>query len=151
VLPGGPGLSGIATADSIVKWLPESIHKRYRLLFMDVRGTGHSGALDCGYSVSLSAEPVSALYPATSLDAVTAIGQRLEACAGPNKLPPATPFMYSSQQTVRDIEAIRKSLGWETVAVYGASYGAELAQSYTQLIRQRLPCACLTSRYAPWP
>lgn len=38
--------------------------------------------------------------------------------------------MYSSTQTVADIEAIREAVGVERLAVYGTSYGTELAQAY---------------------
>ncbi|HZO61734.1 MAG TPA: alpha/beta fold hydrolase [Gaiellaceae bacterium] len=85
----------------------------YTLVAYDDRGTGDSGLLDC---------------PATQA-AVTADQQRAANTACGASIGQAASF-YSTAQHAEDLEAVRQSLGFDKIALYGVSYGTKLAMAY---------------------
>src|SRR5437868_10839826 len=91
-LSGGPGQPSVAFADSFRASLAPALAHR-RLVLLDQRGTGASGALRC--------PPLQALG---SLDVVNT--RIVESCA--NALGPARQF-YSTTDSVADIEALRQA------------------------------------------
>jgi pimeloyl-ACP methyl ester carboxylesterase len=116
LIAGGPGqgsahVLGLGTpqADS----LDQALFPGYALIAYDDRGTGDSGLLDCP-----------ALQSATTSDAENA---QVGPCAA--ALGPARDF-YSTANHVADLEAVRQSLGFDKVALYGTSYGTKLAVAY---------------------
>ncbi|HEU4978455.1 MAG TPA: alpha/beta fold hydrolase [Solirubrobacteraceae bacterium] len=114
-LSGGPGQQGVAYADSFA----ESLHPalaRYRLVVVDQRGTGLSGALSCPN-----------LQPLGSLDPIEP--QAVAACAA--RLGPRRAF-YTTTDTVQDLEALRIALGVPKLALMGISYGTHVALQYAR-------------------
>jgi pimeloyl-ACP methyl ester carboxylesterase len=100
-LPGGPGDSGRAYFERrLARFAP--LRRTHDLVFIDPRGTGESGALDCG-------------------DAAT--------CA--ERLGPAR-SLYTSRDIADDVDVVRAALGAETLTLYGISYGTWLAQTYAR-------------------
>jgi pimeloyl-ACP methyl ester carboxylesterase len=112
VLAGGPGQSA---TDAFGGSALSVLHPAYRhrdLIIFDQRGTGRSGLLRCR-----------ALERANLLDAGTAAGR----CAG--RLGPRRAF-YTSRDSAEDIEAIRVALDYESIALFGTSYGTKVALGY---------------------
>ena len=113
-LEGGPG--GAATQSAIrVNEIFARVGKHRDLVMVDQRGTGGSQALSC---------PVRNVR-ARDAAAVTAY---LRSCS--QQLVRARPDTTSA--AADDLEAVRRALGYGKVDVYGASYGATLAQVYLE-------------------
>jgi pimeloyl-ACP methyl ester carboxylesterase len=114
-LSGGPGQPSLAFADSFRLSLAPALRHR-RLVLIDQRGTGRSGALSCA-----------ALQKLGTLDPVNT--RLVEACA--QKLGPARRF-YSTTDSVQDIEAVRQAIGAPKLEVMGVSYGTYVAAQYAR-------------------
>jgi pimeloyl-ACP methyl ester carboxylesterase len=117
VLAGGPGEAG-----SDVLPLLGTAFKRVRptrdIVFIDQRGTGLSGRLECksglDEDVQLSDDEVDA---------------ELKRCIAASKAPFAA---YTTANAARDIEAVRRALGYGKINVWGGSYGTRLGQVYAR-------------------
>jgi pimeloyl-ACP methyl ester carboxylesterase len=108
-LAGGPGQAALpfaATASQIVA----PALKTDDLVVFDQRGTGDSGPLKCS---SLN-------DPAPASKVIPACAQEIGASRG----------FYTTADTVADIEAIRKALGYSKLFLYGISYGTYVALRY---------------------
>jgi pimeloyl-ACP methyl ester carboxylesterase len=116
VLAGGPGEAG-----SDVLQLLLTAFRRTRatrdIVFIDQRGTGLSGKLDC------ESRPGD-----ETLDEAAADGA-VRACIAAAKAPFAA---YTTANAARDIEQVRRALGYGKVNVWGGSYGTRLGQAYAR-------------------
>jgi pimeloyl-ACP methyl ester carboxylesterase len=117
VLAGGPGEAG-----SDVLPLLATAFKRVRptrdIVFIDQRGTGLSGKLDCPSDVDEDAKLGDA-----------EIDTALRRCIAASKVPFAA---YTTAAAARDIDAVRRALGYDKVNLWGGSYGTRLAQAYAR-------------------
>jgi pimeloyl-ACP methyl ester carboxylesterase len=114
MLAGGPGQ---ASAQAFALGAGQSFWRYffpdYTLVAFDYRGTGLSGRLTC-----------------PSIDGVLSpTGQQVAACAG--RIGSRRGFFRTSDD-VSDIEAVRKALGFERIALWGVSYGTEPAIDYAR-------------------
>jgi pimeloyl-ACP methyl ester carboxylesterase len=116
VLAGGPGEAG-----SDVLPLLAGAFKRVRatrdIVFIDQRGTGLSGKLDCPSS------PEDERMSDAQAEAA------LRECIARAKTPFAA---YTTAAAARDVEQVRRALGYGKVNVWGGSYGTRLAQAYAR-------------------
>jgi pimeloyl-ACP methyl ester carboxylesterase len=119
-LSGGPGQSSVSAADSFAYSLAPAL-KRYRLVVLDQRGTGQSGALSC--PVIQREDGLAPVVP-----------QELADCA--DRIGPRRAF-YSTVDSARDLEDVRRALGVRRIALMGVSYGTFLAQQYARLYPAR--------------
>ncbi len=116
-LSGGPGQPGVPFADRLTdRRLPE-LAKDYRWAFIDERGTGEFGGLNC---TTLQEQVGSSDIAVPTPDAV-------RQCA--NQLGDAAPF-YGTDQTVADLDQFRQALGVSKMVVDGVSYGTFVAERY---------------------
>jgi pimeloyl-ACP methyl ester carboxylesterase len=114
-LTGGPGQPAVRYAERILERAGVAL-ARVRLVLLDQRGTG-VGALRCP---QLQAEMGSSdLYP-PSRAAVAGCARAI----GPRRR------FFGTDQTVEDIELLRRALGATRLALDGASYGAFVAERY---------------------
>ena len=117
-LAGGPG----DASTSFFAWLPglyADVHARHDIVLVDQRGTGESNPL------TMPPLPdTSGLSPAET-DATLASWAR-DGLA----VLDADPRMYTSAVAADDLDAVRAALGYDTIDLYGTSYGGELAQYY---------------------
>lgn len=117
VLAGGPGEAG-----SDVLPLLSTAFKRVRatrdIVFIDQRGTGLSGKLECPSDLDEDAQ-------LSDLEADAA----LRRCIAASKAPFAA---YTTAAAARDIDAVRRALGFERINLWGGSYGTRLAQAYAR-------------------
>ena len=124
---GGPGYGSIGSAHSYVD-LFGGLLRRRELVLVDMRGTGHSEAIDC---------------PA------------LQRGAGPDGSPTASCARqlgprfgsYRTAAAADDLDSVREALGLETIDLYGDSYGTYLAQSYAFRHGDTLEALVLDSAY----
>jgi pimeloyl-ACP methyl ester carboxylesterase len=112
VLAGGPGQSATVTFEGDGIGQLYGAFRNRDLIVYDQRGTGRSGLLRCRR-----------LERANLLNAGRAAGD----CA--NRLGPRRAF-YTSQDSAEDIEAIRRELGVQRIALFGTSYGTKVALAY---------------------
>ncbi|MGA3362290.1 MAG: alpha/beta fold hydrolase [Solirubrobacteraceae bacterium] len=109
-LAGGPGQSAIPFAEDDAQIVAPALTTDDLIVF-DQRGTGYSGPLKCAALDSLT-QPASVVIPACAME----VG--------------ATRGLYTTDDTVADIEAIRKALGYTKLILYGTSYGTKVALRY---------------------
>jgi pimeloyl-ACP methyl ester carboxylesterase len=111
-LAGGPG--GAATefaADAAAIWRGVNLH--HDILLVDQRGTGGSHPLECPGSPPPATRKALRPYVASCL-------RRLH----------DDPLQYGTIAAADDLDAVRRALGYESLDLYGSSYGATLAQEF---------------------
>ena len=131
VITGGPGYSGIASADSYTDYYAQAITDAYDIVFMDQRGTGLSEPIQCvraaaAYYQSDARPDVAAQRDQAAKDAETFAKD----CVAESGVDPADLPYYATRQEVEDLEAVRDYLGVETMQLYGESYGTQYVQTY---------------------
>jgi pimeloyl-ACP methyl ester carboxylesterase len=131
-LAGGPGQSSVPLASSFADSLAPAL-RRYRLVVLDQRGTGASGAFVCPTVQRL--RPLDAYRP----DAVAACA----AAIGPRRA------FYSTADSVLDLDALRARLGAEKIALMGVSYGTHVALQYARAFPARVDRLILDSIVGP--
>jgi pimeloyl-ACP methyl ester carboxylesterase len=114
-LAGGPGQPSVPFAGSFRASLAPALAHR-RLVVLDQRGTGASGALSC--------------RPLQELGTLDVVNTRLvESCA--NALGPRRQ-LYSTTDSVADIDAVRQAIGAPKLELMGVSYGTYVAVQYAR-------------------
>jgi pimeloyl-ACP methyl ester carboxylesterase len=116
LLGGGPGGSSTKAAglDGAGTFL-QQVFPGYDLVAYDDRGTGRSDPLACPGLVAAVTAP-----PAEGARLAAACGRRL----GTRRV------FYSTQANADDIDAVRRALGVDRVALFGSSYGTRHALAY---------------------
>jgi pimeloyl-ACP methyl ester carboxylesterase len=116
LIAGGPGQGSahtFALGSQSAAALYRFLFPGYTLVAYDDRGTGSSGLLDCP----------------TLQTANTADSERAAATACADAIGPQRAF-YSTADHAEDLEAVRQTLGFDRVALWGVSYGTKLALAY---------------------
>jgi pimeloyl-ACP methyl ester carboxylesterase len=131
-LAGGPGQSALDFAESFTVSLEPAL-RRYRLVVLDQRGTGESGALVCP-----------AVQALRTLDSI-----RPEAVAACAAGVGAARTFYSTADTVQDLDALRVRLGAPKIALMGVSYGTHVALSYARAFPGQVDKLILDSIVGP--
>lgn len=130
VAVGGPGASGLSSADSYVASYSDALRDAFDIVFFDQRGIGKSGGFNCPDEVAAYYQTDGrAQTPAQERAITTAAKTFVEDCM--KHLPPASdlPF-YGTRQAVEDLEAFRTAMGEDKLWLYGESYGTQFAQWY---------------------
>ncbi len=119
LLAGGPGQ---ASTEAFIPLLPafERIHRQRDLVLIDQRGTGRLSPLSCE-------EVEDTGYDLDTGVALSALRQCLEAIGDA-----ADPSLYTTAASVRDLDMVRRRLGYDAINLYGISYGTRLAQLYAR-------------------
>ena len=112
-LAGGPGQGASSVTEGFNRDTAGDIGAR-DLIVVDQRGTGKSGALDCAALERPSDAP---------------IDERTARCA--EELGPAR-HLYTTADTVEDLEAVRAALEIPRITLLGVSYGTKVALAYAQ-------------------
>ncbi len=139
LLAGGPGQ---ASTEAFVPLISDLDRIRFKrdLVLVDQRGTGQSNGLRCptppraeGY---ISGQNV-------SLDQQV---DELQACLRQLK---GDPHFYTTEIATRDLEDVRKALGYGQINLLGVSYGTRAALAYLQLFPQNVRSVVLDSVVPP--
>ena len=131
VITGGPGSSGVASADSYTSYFPASIPAHFDIVFLDQRGVGMSKPLSCpSATAAYYATDVPDGVAATDVAAGAAAKTYVTACLAETHADVADLPFYSTRQAVEDLEAIREYLGAPSIHLYGESYGTQYVQTY---------------------
>ena len=131
VLAGGPGQSATRgfSHDAIQQVFGRVLRDR-DVVVLDQRGTGGSGALSC---------------PSLQRQSSLELSEAAARCA--TLLGSARAF-YTTANSVADIEAVRRALGYERIALFGVSYGTVVAQQYAEAYPARVERLVLDSAVA---
>ena len=121
LLAGGPGQSALEAYPVLIPAL-KRIHEDRDIILVDQRGTGESNPLRC-----LTDEDENL----TNAQAQA----KLKAC--PATLD-ADPRLYTTEIAMTDLDAVRAALGYETINIYGASYGTRAALTYLRMFPERV-------------
>ena len=132
MLAGGPGQSAIETFPTMIA-LMSQIHQDRDIVLVDQRGTGKSNPLRC-----LDSED-------ESLDTEQTL-EKLKAC--PASLDAELRF-YTTEIAMTDLDAVRAGLGYETINIYGASYGTRAALTYLRMFPKHVRTVTLDAVVDP--
>ncbi len=117
-IAGGPGQS---TISFYAGWYPafERVRQNRDILLIDQRGTGDSAAMVC----DIEEDVIDGAFSAERTRELTQ--ECLDAL-------PHDPRFFTTSAAVRDLEALRLALGYDTLNVYGISYGTRVAQHFAR-------------------
>jgi pimeloyl-ACP methyl ester carboxylesterase len=125
-LAGGPG-QGAASLASRLQPMLAGVQRERDIVLVDQRGTGRSGPLDCEDE---------------GRDTLTELAEteeqslaRLRRCL--EKLD-ADPRLYTTSIAMDDLDEVRAHLGYETINLYGVSYGTRAALAYLRQHERRV-------------
>src|SRR5439155_7086978 len=102
LVAGGPGEAATSIFD-LHSALWRSLFPGYTVAAYDDRGTGDSGALSCAGAKA---------------------ARQCSAAIGPRRV------FYGTRENVEDMEAVRRALGVDRIALFGISYGTKQALAY---------------------
>lgn len=124
---GGPGASGLASADSYLSSFDESLTQYMDIVFVDQRGTGPNHGLTCPVAQArFDAADVSITDPETAKSTARTY---VTDCIAELDRSDILPFV-ASDQAIRDAEAFRRAIGAPKVWLYGESYGTQFVQAF---------------------
>jgi len=119
ILAGGPGLSATSFYASAAPLFART-RRSHDLILVDQRGTGRSNPLNCQYEEQQ-------IWDAGEEETARA----MRACR--TELEKTHDLaQYTTSVAVRDLEAVRKALGYARIGLYGSSYGTRVAQHYAR-------------------
>jgi pimeloyl-ACP methyl ester carboxylesterase len=124
---GGPGGSGLASAESYLSAFEPDIQSRLDIVMFDQRGVGAEHGLRCPLAQSVFEISQASLADEPGL--LTAVQTYVQDCRSELSRPDILPFV-STSQAIRDVEMFRQAIGAPKVWFYGESYGTQFAQSY---------------------
>ncbi len=111
-LAGGPGQATLPLDEFIAQAIAPALNSRDLLLF-DQRGTGASDPLSCSaFEEPIGHRTLAHVFEQCALDIGPARGA------------------FTTQESVEDIEALRRAAGYEKLVLYGTSYGTKVALEY---------------------
>ena len=121
VATGGPGSSGILSADSYLASYSQKLLDRYDIVFFDQRGIGRSGGLECPRATAAARMDTQELQPVTIAF--------VNACTAELTSTRLLPYVGTTQ-AVEDLADFRTALGAPDIRIFGESYGTQYAQTY---------------------
>ena len=125
VLAGGPGASAISFYVSVAEAFAR-IHRDRDIVLLDQRGTGASNLLECAQDEEALARASEAEIAASTRRCLAQLSQRADV------------RYYTTSLAVDDLERVRSTLGYQSINLYGASYGTRVAQQYLRRFPARV-------------
>lgn len=150
---GGPGVPASAMAASVRGWLMDPLIERFDVVSWDPRGTGVSGgAVDCieddeydRYFGSSDITPDDDDERQALIDLAQDFAAACEESGGE-----LLPYL-GTNNSARDMDAIRQALGEEQASFLGYSYGSELGAVWATLFPDTVRAAVLDGAAHPDP
>jgi pimeloyl-ACP methyl ester carboxylesterase len=122
---GGPGQAASGMVD-FANTAFSLVHRKRDLVFVDVRGTGKSNALNCRL-YRKPADFLGEFYPEASVrhcrDSLGSLADLRQ---------------YTTPNIADDIDDVRAALGYDRINIYGTSYGSRLAFVYLRQHPERV-------------
>ncbi|MGL4237480.1 alpha/beta hydrolase [Tabrizicola sp.] len=130
---GGPGGSGLASADSYLSAFDPSLTEYMDIVFVDQRGTGPVHGLSCPKAqATFDIAPASLDDPNAAIETAQTYVRDCIAELDADELLP----LVNTEQAIRDSELFRQAIGGPKVWLYGESYGTQFVQAYGTLFPQ---------------
>src|SRR6185503_5834090 len=127
---GGPGYSGVASADSYTYAFDPAIPEVFDIVFFDQRGLLFSGDQTCPFAANVYyQQDTSGLTPAQEAALKQTANTFSTDCVNEVSNPDLLPYL-GTKQAVEDLEVFRQLIGDEEFWLYGESYGTQYAQTY---------------------
>ncbi|MEM6708714.1 MAG: alpha/beta hydrolase [Pseudomonadota bacterium] len=117
LINGGPGGSSIELLVDLAPLLTGILRER-DIVVVDQRGTGLSHPLHCDILDSVETEPDAEATRAAAEDCIANLD--------------VDPRFFTTSLAVDDLDAVRATLGYDALTVYGVSYGTRVAQHYAR-------------------
>ncbi|MGH9270304.1 MAG: alpha/beta hydrolase [Ilumatobacteraceae bacterium] len=149
VNPGGPGFGGSDFALLADQIYGEELLERFDIVGWDPRGTGSSEpAIDCvddydRYTAGIDITPDDDAEKQAIIDLAEEFADE---CAAKNA--EILPFI-GTNNSARDMDAIRQALGEEQISYFGFSYGSELGATWATLFPETVRAAVLDGAADP--
>lgn len=121
LIQGGPGGSSIDMANQLHGFFAD-VRKNRDLIFVDQRGTGKSNPLHCEKMSLQDAKLPDAVQQQKQLEIMRNCAVRYQQ---------SLPF-YTTRHAVQDLDAVRVALGYQTINLWGVSYGTRVALEYAR-------------------
>lgn len=124
---GGPGGSGLASAESYLSSFDPTLIENMDIVFVDQRGTGPVHGLSCPKAqATFDIAPA----PLSDPEAVLATARTYVTDCTAEMDADALLAVVDTDQAIRDSETFRQKIGAPKVWLYGESYGTQLVQAY---------------------
>ncbi|HEV2702322.1 MAG TPA: alpha/beta fold hydrolase [Steroidobacteraceae bacterium] len=136
LLAGGPGLAATTFYTGVAPVF-ERIHRDRDIVLVDQRGTGGSNALNCPEDSDPDAPDSPAVLTQAARDCLAMLATH------------ATVADYTTSLAVRDLDAVRAALGYQTINLYGGSYGTRVAQHYLRRFPEHVRAVILDGVVPP--
>ncbi|MEY3806409.1 MAG: hypothetical protein RIR69_1221 [Actinomycetota bacterium] len=148
VNPGGPGFGGTTIAENASSYLSERLLNVFDIVGWDPRGTGWSTpAIDCieDYDKYFTIDPTPSndAEKQTMIDASSDFAAKCKESNGD-----ILPYV-STNNSARDMNAIREALGEDKISYFGFSYGSELGGTWATLFPETVRAAVLDGATDP--
>ncbi|MGM0525253.1 MAG: alpha/beta hydrolase [Pseudomonadota bacterium] len=137
ILAGGPGQAATELAPMISR-IFDAVRKQRDIVLIDQRGAGKSNPLEC--DISHADELIQS-------DEEQDLTETARQCLA--KFSDTDTLQYSTHNSIRDFERVRKELGVEQFNLYGGSYGSRAALKYLQLYPDSVRTATLDAVAPP--
>lgn len=130
VSTGGPGLSGVLSADYYSSGYDLSIFESFDIVFFDQRGIGLSGGLTCPFAATLYyQQDARGVTPEQEKALKSTASTFVSDCVSELTNPELLPYL-GTKQAVEDLEIFRQIIRDDKFWLYGESYGTQYAQTY---------------------
>lgn len=149
VNPGGPGGSGVELAAYLSVGLPAEVTRRFDIVGFDPRGVARSAPVECLSDADLDRafgygpDPVTEEQFQGAVAIARETGQSCATRYGD------TLSLFSTEQTARDIDAVRAAVGDQKITYLGYSYGTLLGATYAQLFPDNIRALVLDGAVDP--
>jgi len=137
ILAGGPGQAATELAPMISR-IFDAVRTQRDIVLIDQRGTGKSNPLEC--DISHADELIQS-------DEEQNLTETARKCLA--NFSDTDTLQYSTHNSIRDFERVRKELGVEQFNLYGGSYGSRAALKYLQLYPDSVRTATLDAVAPP--
>jgi pimeloyl-ACP methyl ester carboxylesterase len=120
-LEGGPGVAATGAAEWFALDLP--FRQKRDIVLIDLRGMGESNPLNCNLvgDSTVIQNYVNEMYPVVLVEECR---RQLESTADLTQ--------YTTTNAMADVDEVRRWLGYETINIFGLSYGGRAAFVYTR-------------------
>jgi pimeloyl-ACP methyl ester carboxylesterase len=120
LIAGGPGTSAVDMYTSSSAPF-DRVRRDRDIILLDQRGTGRSHRLDCDYGDQNLFERIDDLeVSAANIKCRDTLSKTSDL------------RMYTTSVAVRDLDTVRRALGYERINLFGNSYGTRVAQHYAR-------------------
>jgi pimeloyl-ACP methyl ester carboxylesterase len=150
VNPGGPGGSGIELAAYLSLELPGDILDRFDIVGFDPRGVGRSTPSVKCFDDSDMDKAFGADQDPTAMADFNTLAQLWQGMANDcqNKYGSSL-ALFSTEQSARDVDAIRAAVGDKKISYLGFSYGTLLGAVYAELFPKNIRAVVLDGAVDP--